>query len=150
MLTAPMQHESSSGLRGADVLICVDPAQIDRIWLHVEPFIARAYQHSMGDDDGSSINADLKSRNALLWIVWDGIGILAAAVTKLVTVPGKKLGVITCVAGRDLHRWQHFIRDLERYFKAEGCTHVRMHGREGWKRIFPDYHEPWATLEKVI
>lgn len=133
-----------------DVLVCVEPAKIDAIWPHVAVFIHTAYWTGIGDDTPESLKIRLDEGRALLWIVWDGKGILAAAVTEIVQVPARKLCMITACAGRELHRWRHFIANLEAYAKTQGCDVMRVHGRVGWKSVFPDYREPWVALEKGL
>lgn len=133
-----------------DTLVCVDPAQIDRIWPHVSHLIDAAFETGIGDDKPETLKADLDAGLALLWVVWDGKGLLAAATTKIVTLPTKKLCVLTAAAGRELHRWRRFIADLEMYAKAEQCDGIRLTGRPGWKAYFRDYKQPWICLEKDL
>lgn len=139
------------GLRfETDKLVCVDPKRIDEIWPHVSGFLASAFERGIGDDDLESLKQDLDARQSLLWVVWDGKGLLAAATTKLLKMPTKKLCVISACGGRELRRWRRFIAELESYAKAEGCDAFRMMGRPGWKAVFPDYREPWVCLEKGL
>lgn len=76
--------------------------------------------------------------------------ILSVTTTKIVDTPTKRLCVITSCAGSDVREWHHFIADIERYAAQQGCHAVRIMGRPGWKRVFPDYHEPWICLEKQL
>lgn len=133
-----------------DVLVCVDPEKVDELWPHVRPFIDAAFDTELGDDNTDSVKADLDARHALLWIVWNGNKLIAAATTKIVRVPAKKLCIITTCAGQDLSRWLHFLVDMEKYAKAEGCDAMRIMGRRGWKAMLPTYHEPWVCLEKEL
>lgn len=141
------------GARMTDKLICVDPEKLDKIWPQVWHFIHAAFLTGLGDDTLASVHEDLQKRDALLWIVWDGAGLMAAATTKLCLVPnGKRHCVITSCAGRELPRWLRFIKELEDYAKAEGCHQMRIMGRHGWKAYFKEYGytEPWVCLEKEL
>lgn len=133
-----------------EVLVAVDPAKLDQIWPHAAHFLQAAYMTGLGDDTVESLKVDLDAGHSLLWVVWDGSGILAAVTTKLVTAPAKKLCVITACGGRELHRWKQLITELEQYAKHEQCDALRIMGRPGWKVIFADYREPWVCLEKDL
>ena len=131
-------------------MLCVPPRFVVPTLKHVGHFIDQAFASGMGDDDAASVRADLVSGSAVLWVVWSGAEFIAAAVTKIIATPAKRLCVISCCGGTELHRWRHFIADLEDYARQEGCDAMRIMGRRGWKAIFRDYREPWACLEKGL
>lgn len=131
-------------------LICVAPDRLNEVWPHAASLIERAFWTGIGDDDVATVKADLDRGDALLWVVWDGTKLLAAATTKLVKVPTKKLCVITACAGSSIERWKHFIVKLERYAMDEHCDALRIMGRPGWKAILPGYREPWVCIEKSL
>jgi hypothetical protein len=41
-------------------------------------------------------------------------------------------------------------RKRETFAKAEGCAAIRIHGRRGWAREFPDYRLTRILLEKNL
>lgn len=136
-----------------DKLVCIDPEKINLIWPQVSHFIHAAFVTGLGDDTPETVKADLDNKMALLWVVWDGKGLIAAATTKLMVQPnGRKQCVITSCGGRELPRWIGFIKELEDYARAEGCTQFRMMGRPGWKTWFKEYGyvEPWVCLQKEL
>lgn len=133
-----------------DALVCVAPGQVDAIWPHVRVFIETAFARGRGDDNAAMIEADVREGRALLWIVWDGSGLLAAATTKIINAASKKLCIITSCGGRELPRWLAFIADLETYARREGCNALRIEGREGWAKMFPQYRQPYIVLEKAL
>jgi hypothetical protein len=134
------------------VALCVDPDRIEDIWPHARAFIEAAFDGERGDDDAEAMFADLVARKSLLWIAWDDERkkILAAATTKLIKVSRGLVCWVTSCGGNDLKRWRDCLGVIEGYAKAEGCSHVRLSGREGWKVIFPDYRKTWVTLEKAL
>jgi hypothetical protein len=134
----------------SDQLLCVAPHLVENIWPHVAHFIEAAFWTGLGDDNIATVKADLDAGNCLLWVVWDGTELIAAATTKIIAVPTKKICLITSCAGRKLERWKLFIRDLETYAADEGCDALRITGRPGWKAIFADYREPWVCIEKKL
>lgn len=133
-----------------DVLVCVAPDKIDAIWPHVRAFIESAFLSGRGDDTPETVKADLDAGTSLLWVVWDGSGLIAAATTKIVDTPTKKLCLVTSCGGRELPRWIAFMADLETYAKAQACAVLRIEGRQGWKAMFPDFRQPFVVLEKVL
>lgn len=137
-------------MRQTEALVCVDPDKLPQLWPHVSHFIEAAFASGLGDEDAQSLKADLDKREALLWVVWDGEHLIAAAVTRIVRTATKRVCILVAGGGRELWRWKHFIVDLEEYAKAEGCDAMRVMGRHGWKAIFPEYREPWICLEKGL
>lgn len=141
---------SPSGEAPRDALVCVPPAQVAAIWPHVAPFIESAFLSGRGDDTAETVLADLVAGNSLLWIVWDGSGLIAAATTKIIDAPAKRICVVTSCAGREMPRWISFIDDLARYAADEGCAVLRVEGREGWKATLPGFRQPFVVLERSL
>jgi hypothetical protein len=132
--------------------LCVDPARIDEIWPHVEAFLAAALWRSPDGDTPADALHELHDRRLLLWIVWapDDREILAAATTRLIEIGKGRVCVITACGGRELERWKWSIGEIEKYARAEGCIELRLMGRKGWVRMFPEFREPWAILSKEL
>jgi hypothetical protein len=131
-------------------LLSVPPCFIAETWPHIAHFIKAAFASGHGDDTAEAIKIDVFAGSAVLWVVWDGTAFIAAATTKVMATPGKRICVIACCGGKQLHRWCHFITDLENYARAQGCDALRIMGRPGWKAVFPDYREPWVCLQKEL
>lgn len=136
-----------SSLSASVETICVDPARVDEVWPHARKFIAAAVERC-----GATTEYDIAkalSFGALLWIRTDGLAIHGAGVTQLITGP---LG-LTCdvmAYGGPCDDWPAAFTPIERYAKAEGCTAIRIEGRQGWKRIFRDYELTSITLTKRL
>jgi len=140
--TAPSRTSRSGDL------LCVDPSRVDEVWPQVEPLLARAYRR-FADDTLAAIEADVRAGESLLWIVWRD-AIVAAATTKVMLTPTRKVLRVECCAGRGVTDWIGFIRALEEYGRREGCAVCRVEGRRGWRALLKDYREPWIVLEKVL
>jgi len=147
---APPRPQAEGPARQASsaALLCVDPARVAEIWPHVEPLLAQAYREG-ADDTLAAIEADVPAGESLLWVVWDD-AITAAATTKIMRTPTRKVLRVECCAGRDVARWIGFIRALEDYGRRQGCEVCRVEGRKGWRAMLTDYREPWIVLEKVL
>lgn len=131
-------------------LACVEPRHVHEIWPLVEPFIVRAFAACQGDDSPEIVRQDLNRGKSLLWVILGDKDIIGVVTTKIVVTTAKKLCVVTSCAGKQIHRWIHFLKRVELYAASEGCDCVRVMGRRGWKRALPQYHEPWICLEKKL
>lgn len=119
------------------------------LWPYVEPLI-RAAAEKQNLSDLAVIKHDLFNGGALLWVVWNGYDIKAAAVTQCAIANGDKFCTITACGGYDSKEWLPLIAGLEAYAKQEGCRATRIMGRVGWKRLLPDYHEIAVILERTL
>lgn len=128
--------------------LCVAPEQVDDVLPHVIGMINDAVQRC-GDWSLHDICYLLQGAQALLWIIWDGNAISAAAVSQIIKVPkGKICQVIAC--GGTAESWPVAIVPIEDYGRAEGCVRMRIQGRQGWARVFPDYKTEWVSMKKEL
>jgi hypothetical protein len=75
------------------------------------------------------IERSVLAGDQLLWIIWDGKQISAAATTHL----SDGVCTITTCSGKDMKDWLPAFSRIQQYAKDESCS-VRIQGREGWKR----------------
>ena len=128
---------------------CVAPEHVNLVWPYVYEYIAAAFDTGLGDDTVESVKADLDVGNCLLWMAHRGADIHAAAITKIMEYPARKVCVVAACGGKNLPEWIQCLGDIEHYAKAEGAI-VRIMGREGWKILKTHgYKQPWICLEKV-
>lgn len=95
-----------------------------------------------------TVEQDVLSGIALLWLAWNGTKIEAACVTQLDTTECTKACVIVACGGAG--QWSSLITDIEQYAQAEGCDAVRIYGRSGWVRVLPGYRTAKIVLEKRL
>ena len=103
-----------------------------------------------GGGECSNVETDLFDGLSQLWIAWDGAKIIAAAITSLGIVNNEKTCTIVACGGDELARFGHFINDIEKFAKAEGCAAVRINGRLGWKRALIGYGLQSVVLRKEL
>lgn len=148
MPTTPKQIEHSTGSLSVE-LGCVPPDKVSVLW----PFVRQRIEDAVnecGDWTAQEIYDQLLKGDMLLWLAISDAEVKAAATTQLTeTKHGKICTVIAC-AGKRLGEWAHFISTIETYAKGEGCKLVRLGGRKGWARVFPDYEMVFVTLEKAL
>jgi hypothetical protein len=129
--------------------ICIDPAHVARVWPLVSHLI-RAAMRKGRISEFADVEAAVLGGVQLLWVAADTGAIWAAAVTQLAWANGEKLCTIVACGGRERARWLPLKAELEAFAKAEGCAAIRIHGRRGWAREFPDYRLTRILLEKEI
>ena len=76
-----------------------------------------------------------------LYVVRDDVTgeLLSAIACEAQEYPRSMVFNIAYCGGRDLHRWAGLLGALEAEAARLGCDTVRITGRPGWARIFPDY-----------
>lgn len=88
--------------------------------------------------DRPNILAQLKSRDAQMWVVYDGPRLIAGIVTRLnrVGTSGDLRCRVWLVGGSRMSEWAgDFIPKLKVWARSEGCSHIDGAGRKGWARI---------------
>lgn len=107
-------------------LICVDPARVREFWPYAGPLIRAATRRLTLFEQ---IERSVLAGDQLLWIIWSGTRIEAAATTHL----SDGVCTITACSGKGMKDWLPTFSRIQRYAMNEGCS-VRIQGREGWKR----------------
>lgn len=103
-----------------------------------------------GLTDFSVVEHDVNAGRMLLWLVLDGMKVLAAVVTELSLIEGVKYGTIVACGGQQLSSFIHLRQELYDYFRAEGCQKTRILGRPGWSRLLTDYTVKAVVMEKDL
>jgi hypothetical protein len=129
--------------------ICIDPAHVSRVWPLVAHLI-RAAMRKGRISEFADVEEAVLAGTQLLWVAADRQAIWAAAVTQLSRPNGEKFCTIVACGGRERARWLPLKAELEKFAKAEGCAAIRIHGRRGWAREFPDYRLTRILLEKEL
>jgi len=125
-------------------LICVDPEQISKFWPYVKSFIFSGPQRT-GLSDPEYTEWEILRGDQLLWIIWDGKEIKAAASTRL----SNGVCLMTACGGKDMKEWVKFFPQIDQYAKDEGCR-LRISGRRGWERVLRPfgYRVKYVILER--
>jgi hypothetical protein len=134
---------------GAIQCICIDPAHVSRVWPLVAHLI-RAAMRKGRISEFADVEEAVLAGTQLLWVAADRQAIWAAAVTQLSRANGETFCTIVACGGRERARWLPLKAELEKFAKAEGCAAIRIHGRRGWAREFPDYRLTRILLEKDL
>lgn len=112
--------------------------EIDKYWFLVEPLLAPALAYSDGKHSLNSVYEGLKDRLMQLWIVKQGMRIIAACVTQVINYPNKKVLMICFVGGEDFEDWKHLFSELKKFAEHHQCSSIEIYGRSGWKKKIQD------------
>lgn len=121
-------------------------------WPKVEAFLCAALE-----SDGWKVGIDdlLRqiSEGAMgLYIVQDFEAgeIIAAATCEVQEYPKSNVFCVAFCGGRELYRWANALAGLEAEAFRFGCDTVRIMGRAGWGRVYPDYTETHRVYERKV
>ena len=94
----------------------------------------------------ADIREQLLAQRMQLWVVpWT-----LAVVTQIQTYPGTRLCMLVLCGGEELARHKGDLGEIERWAKALGCEEMRLMGRRGWGRIYPDYEEIATVMRRRL
>lgn len=54
------------------------------------------------------------------------------------------------LGGGSMRLWLPTLRELEAYARSQGCKKLMWEGRDGWKRLFPDYQVTAVVMAKRL
>ena len=113
----------------------IHPQAIDLLWHEAKTFLKMASDRSHGEVTVDSTYEDLKNREAQLWIVSDGLEMVAACTTEINQYPEMKGCRFILLGGKDTYLWLDLLIDtVEGWAKSEGCKRLELAGRKGWER----------------
>lgn len=133
----------------APELVCIDPARVHEIWPHVRPLLEQACRRTELNAF-ADFEADILAGRSLVWIAWNGHAIEAAAATTLTNSDPGRVCVITLCAGNGMRRWLKLMDRIEAYAKDEGCTRIRIFGRNGWLRVLEGFATRHVVMDREL
>ena len=73
-------------------------------------------------------------------------------VTELIKRKLGKVCHIYIMTGRQRHKWQYLVKDIEQFAKDEGCQMMELIARPGWQKVLNNYgyQRTHVVLEKKI
>jgi len=94
----------------------------------------------------ADIREQLLAQGMQLWVVpWD-----MAVVTQIQTYPGARICMLVLCGGEGLMEHRDELGEIERWAKALGCEEMRLMGRRGWGRVYPDYEEIATVMRRKL
>lgn len=122
-------------------LVAVPPAQVGAVWRRVGPWIAAACERP-----GCLLTPELllgictRQEGQLIVILDWANRSVAAGVTQVRDYEsGKRTCWVLCIGGSGARNWRWTLREIEAGARRNGCHRIEFVGRNGWRRILPDY-----------
>lgn len=128
------------------MIALLNPVNIEALWPEIQEMIQPILTIE-DTHDPEHIRDALLSGNAQIWVQWsdhiDGL-----AITEFVTFPKCMWLRVWLGSARKGRKTNWFtIKDMiYRFAKAHGCVGVRIDGRAGWKRLFPEAQQHAVIL----
>jgi len=117
------------------VAVGIPATEVRIIWPKVINFIELALKRGQGEWAAEDILAALLVREMQLWVAYEGDCIKAAGVTQVVYYPQKRVCDFLLAGGTGLRFWLKRKSLVLDWAKQQGCSHVRIFGRDGWGRV---------------
>lgn len=137
---------------GARVRGPIEREELISVWPKIESFISDALARDGWKSTLDSFLIDVADGVLGVYVVEDEessevIGFVAAEVQEY---PQTNVFHLAYCGGVQLWRWAELIGSMEAEGARRGCQIVRISGRPGWGRVFPDYREVFRAYERRI
>ena len=125
---------------------------LDTVWNDAAPFLEEALELAFDKYSISDIYHYLQERDMQLWVVSNGIKLVAAAVTQILEYPGSKIAQLVLVGGEGVREWTDADQVLSQWAREQGCDALEATARPGWMRVIDDtsWHRPLVVLRKEL
>ena len=138
-------------------LVRIPTEELEKVWSLVEKDIRQALAYSSQLTDSNFVFEIAKQNKFQIWVLWDKeqkqqnkyFGVVVTEIIK------RKLGKVCHIyimTGRQRHKWQYLIKDIEEFAKNEGCLMMELIARPGWQKVLNNfgYKRTHVVLEKKI
>lgn len=127
-------------------VFCLGSDQIERYWQSFEAHIYRLER--LGYVGADELRDDLKLAKRQLWGYQDGPTVLGISITR---IAGKTCEIVAAV-GRQSKSGQleEVYAAIEKWAREIGCIRIRVIGRKGWLRKFPEFTQTGIVIEKEL
>ena len=139
-------------------LVRIPTKELDKVWGLIEKDIRKALLFSGQLSDSAFVLKTAKEGKFQIWILWDKVQktsvekYFGVVITEIVEKPLGKVCHIYMMTGRQRHKWQYLIKDIEKFAQEEKCSVMELIARPGWQKILNQfgYKRTHVVLEKQI
>ena len=139
-------------------LVRIPTKELDKVWGLIEKDIRKALLFSGQLSDSEFVLKTAKEGKFQIWILWDKVQktsvekYFGVVITEIVEKPLGKVCHIFMMTGRQRHKWQYLIKDIEKFAQEEKCSVMELIARPGWQKILNQfgYKRTHVVLEKQI
>ena len=126
-------------------VFCLGSEQIDALWNDVSPFVSRLER--FGHVGADELREDLKQAKRQLW-GYQTTAVIGIAITR---VAGKTCEIVAATGTQsEQGQIEAVYAEIERWARKIGCVRVRIVGRKGWLRKFPEFTQTGIVAEKDL
>ena len=134
-------------------LVYIPNDLVDSAWKNVEKDIADALARSNGYALAANIKQWIKDKKMQLWILWDKEDknqYYGVVVTEILQRPLKRCLNIRIMTGHHRDKWQHLIKNIEKFAWDNKCDSMELIARPGWQKELSryGYQRSHVVLEK--
>ena len=139
-------------------LVRIPTKELDKIWGLIEKDIKQSLLFSGQLSDSEFVLDTAKEGKFQVWILWDKEQktnvekYFGVVITEIIEKKLGKVCHIFMMTGRQRHKWQYLIKDIEKFAKEEKCLMLELITRPGWQKILSQYgyKRTHIVLEKQI
>ena len=134
-------------------LINVPTKSVNEVWALVKTDIANALNRSNGYALADHIKKWIIEEKMQLWILWDKEDknqYYGVVVTEILQRPLKRCLNIRIMTGHHRDKWQHLIKNIEKFAWDNKCDSMELIARPGWQKELSryGYQRTHVVLEK--
>ena len=134
-------------------LVYIPNDLVDSAWKNVEKDIADALARSNGYALAANIKQWIKDKKMQLWILWDKEDknqYYGVVVTEILQRPLKRCLNIRIMTGHHRDKWQHLIKNIEKFACDNKCDSMELIARPVWQKELSryGYQRTHVVLEK--
>lgn len=120
--------------------------EIDKHWDEIAPHLYRLQR--LGHIGVDEMREQLKGALRQLWGYHEDGKVIGLTITRMA---GKTCEIVAAV-GKQTNAGQieETYREIERWAKSVGCERIRVIGRRGWLRKFPEFQQTGIVMEKDL
>jgi len=139
-------------------LVRIPTQELDKVWGLIDKDIRQALSYSSQLTDSEFVLETAKENKFQIWILWDESQkkpvdkYFGVVVTELITRKFGKVCHIYIMTGKQRHKWQYLIKDIEEFAKQNDCQMMELIARPGWQKVLNNfgYKRTHVVLEKKI
>ena len=139
-------------------LVRIPTKELDKVWGLIEKDIKQALLYSGQLSDAEFVLDTAKQGKFQVWILWDKSQKITTdkyfgvVITELIQRKLGKVCHIYLMTGKQRHKWQYLIKDIEKFAKEEKCLMLELIARPGWQKVLNQfgYKKTHIVLEKKI
>jgi len=139
-------------------LVRIPIKELDKVWGLIEKDIRDALHYSSQLTSSDYVLNTAKEGKFQIWVLWDKSKTtpvdkyFGVVVTEIIKRQLGKVCHIYIMTGRQRHKWQYLVKDIEQFAKDEGCQMMELIARPGWQKVLNNYgyQRTHVVLEKKI